>query len=97
MQDLLLDATGDVAITAGDLAIGESNEQQQRLLLATTPGEWKAAPIRGVGVIGYLECPDNGQLARRIQTEFTADGMRVERINIDNNGTIDITAAYDNI
>lgn len=94
MNDILLDNNYDIHIVNGDLDIGLSDSQQAQLLLQSSPGEWKESPTHGVGVAQYLEHHDKGQLARRIQTELTADGMRVNRINI-NNSNIHIDAAYE--
>lgn len=94
MNDILLDDNYDIRIVNGDLDIGLSDGQQAQLLLQSSPGEWTENPIHGVGIAQYLEHHDKGQLARRIQTEFTADGMRVNKINI-NNSNIHIDAAYE--
>lgn len=94
MNDILLDDNYDIRIANGDMEIGLSDSQQAQLLLHSSPGEWKESPTHGVGITQYLEHHDKGQLARRIQTELTADGMRVNKINI-NESNINIDAAYE--
>lgn len=94
MNDILLDDNYDIRIVNGDLDIGLSDSQQAQLLLQSSTGEWKENPTHGVGIAQYLEHHEKGQLARRIQTELTADGMRVNKINI-NNSNIHIDAAYE--
>lgn len=94
MNDIILDDNYDIRMVNGDLDIGLSDSQQAQLLLHSSPGEWKGNPTHGVGITQYIEHHDKGQLARRIQTELTADGMRVNNINI-NNANINIDAAYE--
>lgn len=83
----------DITITNGDFVTSAPIEQRIHLLLATAPGEWKQHPTRGVGINSSIEHHDTGQLARRIQTELTQDGLRVDAVNFNNNH-INITA-YD--
>lgn len=95
MQDIILDNNRDIDFANGDIRIDTSDDQHTQLLLLTAPGEWKQHPTHGVGVIQYVENHDNGALARRIHSELTADGMRVDNISI-NNSNINIQATYDN-
>ena len=96
MNDILLTTDFDLDITNGDFAVGSSKTQQPQLLLNTSPGEWPNAPTTGIGIARYVESADHESMARRVQTELTADGMRVNRINIDGS-TIKIDATYDNL
>lgn len=96
MNDILLDKNYDLAISPlGDLAVGVSDSQQAQLLLLSAPGEWKEHPTKGVGMHNFLEHHNSGHLARRVHEVLTADGMRVDKISIDDN-KIDIQASYDN-
>jgi hypothetical protein len=94
MTDFLLDDNFDLLIIDGDLVVGESSAQHQRILLLADKGEFKDAPMRGVGSLRYLEdhTPDN--LAREIRTEFAADGMTVNKIQIASDLTIQVDANY---
>ena len=96
MKDILITDDFDLDIVNGDLAVGSSQAQQPQLLLNTSPGEWPNAPTTGIGIARYVESADQESMARRVQTELTADGMRVNRINIDRS-TIKIDATYDNL
>ena len=96
MKDILITQDFDLDIVNGDLAVGSSQAQQPQLLLNTSPGEWPNAPTTGVGIARYIEAADQASLARRIQTELTADGMRVDSINI-NGSNIQIDASYGKI
>lgn len=83
MVDIILDDQQDITIDGGDFSLGDCGTQNQGLLIATGPGDWKQYPVRGVGAPRYLEHPDDGELARRIQTELSQDGIRVTSIDID--------------
>ena len=93
-KDILLDDTLDLQIVNGDFVIGESTEQNQKMLILADKAEFKEYPMRGVGVLRYLEeeTPDN--LAREIRQEFTIDGMTVNKIKIANDLTIQVDANY---
>jgi hypothetical protein len=93
-KDILLDDTLDLQIVNGDFVIGESTEQNQKMLILADKAEFKEYPMRGVGVLRYLEeeTPDN--LAREIRQEFTIDGMTVNQIKIANDLTIQVDANY---
>ena len=84
----------DLAIADGDLCIGAAEEQNQRLILATNKGDWKATPTVGVGIMHYIESATSGELAREIRTQLTADGMTVSKVNI-TDGNIDVEAYYE--
>lgn len=94
MIDIRVDDTWDLAISNGDLLVSNCDRQNQGLLIETCPGEWKQHPTRGVGAPRYVEHPDDGELARRIQTELTQDGMDVDSIDI-KKGVITIQASYE--
>lgn len=96
MNDILLTTDFDIDIANGDIAVGDSRTQQPLLLLNAAPGEWKNAPTTGIGIARYIESADQAALARRIQTQLTADGMRVAKINI-NGSNIAIDATYENL
>jgi hypothetical protein len=93
-KDILLDDTLDLQIVNGDFVVGESTEQHQKILILADKAEFKEYPMRGVGVLRYLEeeTPDN--LAREIRQEFTIDGMTVNQIKIANDLTIQVDANY---
>jgi hypothetical protein len=82
MQDLLLNDNGDLNIINGDLSIGESTLQHQRLLLTTTKGDWRENPLAGVGAVAYLKDESPGELLSEIKKEFEKDGMQVSKVNL---------------
>lgn len=93
-SDILLDENLDLSIVGGDFAVGESSAQHQTTLILSEKGEFKEVPMRGVGSKRYLEdhSPDN--LAREIRTEFSLDGMTVNKIIIAEDLTMQVDATY---
>lgn len=95
MTDFLLDDDLDLLISDdGDLVVGESTAQHQKILILADKTELKEVPMRGVGARRFLEdhAPDN--LAREIRTEFAADGMTVNKIQITKDLTTQVDANY---
>ena len=93
IQDILLGDDGDLIFNDGDLSAGDSTLQHQSLLLLCNKGEFKQHPTRCVGAANYLETADGGALAREIHTDFSLDGMRVNKIRVDI-PEIEIEATY---
>ena len=78
MQDFSIADDNDLGVWLGDLAVGPSDLQHAGLLLATTPGDWKAAPEVGVGLRRFSGGPMNqGALLATLQSEFKADGLSI--------------------
>lgn len=95
MNDFLLDDNLDLLISDdGDLVVGESSAQHQKTLILADKTEFKEVPMRGVGVRRYLEDSDPSNLAREIRTEFAADGMIVNKIQIAADLTLQVDANY---
>jgi hypothetical protein len=86
-NDLLLDATYDLAIgPGGDLLVGESDAQHLDLLLQTFPGEWRADPLVGIGLVRYLNSPygpaQAAAFGREVTIQLVRDGYRVLALNV---------------
>lgn len=84
----------DLLIIDGDLAVDESTAQHQKILILADKGEFKEVPMRCVGARRYLEDHAPDSLAREIRTEFAADGMTVNKIQIASDLTIQVDANY---
>ncbi len=95
MTDLLLNDTGDIAISNDDLLIWLSDQQQQERLLLTEKGDIKQFPMAGVGTLKFLESEDEGNLLREISLQFSADGMNVKEVSVNEQGHILINAPYE--
>lgn len=84
MQDILLDKFNDLSFNGdGDLSVGVSNHQHQRMLLICPKGSFKKYPGVGVGVMNYLEDENAADLFTEIKTQFAGDGFQVNKITID--------------
>jgi hypothetical protein len=94
MTDFLLDDDSDLLVIDGDLVVGESTAQHQKMLILVDKGEFKDVPMRGVGTQRYLEDDSPEKLAREIRLEFSFDGMTVNKIQIASDLTIQIDAKY---
>lgn len=93
-QDILLDENFDLQIANGDLVVGESTYQHQKILIFADKGQFKANPTIGVGSRRYLETSKPDELAREIRLEFYGDGMDVKTLSIADNLEIKIDAEY---
>ena len=93
MKDILLNTDLDLLIANGDLVVGESTSQHQKLLLISAKGDFKENPTIAVGAGGYLKDDDETGLMAEIKKEFEKDGMKVDEINI-KNGNIEVHANY---
>jgi len=93
MTDILLDQDGDIQINADDLVLGISDQQHKEHLLLTEKGAVKQYPEAGVGVFKFLESDEPSMLLREVSIQFTADGMKVEKVGFTNEG-LNIKADY---
>lgn len=82
MKDLKLDQDGDLMIKDDDLALVVSDEQHKEHLLTTEKGAIKQFPGTGVGLFTYLEAEDVAGLLREIAIQFSADGMKVNKVSV---------------
>lgn len=93
MKDLKKDINGDLEIANNDLVIGDSDDQHREDLLLCEKGSIKQFPDTGVGAYKFLESEDQSALLREISLQFSADGMNVKTVAVQN-GKIVIDAAY---
>ena len=96
MIDILLDkVTNDLIIENGDLKLGYSDEQHQKLLLLAEKGAYKENPLVGVGILKQLENENPSELLREIRNQFTSDGMTINSLSYDEfTGKLLIDAFY---
>lgn len=93
-QDILLAENFDLLIKDGDLVIGESTRQHQKLLLLANKGEIREFPQRGVGIERWIDDDFSVSLHSAIKREFEADGMTVDLVRGDL-GDLQIEAEYE--
>lgn len=83
----------DLDVRSGHLKLAEVTHQNQAMLLAAHPGEYKENPLLGVGLSDILQDHDlRGWRSRIIQT-LEADGQRVRKVELTNAG-LTIEAEY---
>ena len=84
--DLLLAADYDLAFADGDIAVGASDGQHLNLLLLTSPGEWKADPVAGIGLRRYQNAPlgaaETAALQREVTIQLTRDGYQLLALDL---------------
>ena len=93
MNDILLD-NYDLKIANGDLVVGNSDEQQQQLLIVCNKGDFKEKPTVCVGSYEFLKDEDMSGLLAEIKKEFERDGMQVNALATDADGKLKIDAHY---
>lgn len=94
MNDLLLDDADDLQINDGDFVIGDATLQHQRHIIIAQKGEYKEHPEIGVGIDNALLDENPKALLTQIRRNFEYDGMRVNTLQINTNGTITVDAPY---
>ena len=93
MKDIHLNDTFEPIVENGDFAVAPNLKQAQALLLQTNKGEWKQHPTMGVGVPNFLETFNMSELSREIREQFSQDGMKVNRVQI-NGTTLNVEAEW---
>lgn len=86
-KDIKLTNEDELLISdSGDFVINESDTQHTKDIINSFAGWWKEFPTLGVGVFRFLNASGGYQrLVREIKIHLTADGYRVDSINIKNN------------
>lgn len=93
--DILLGDDLDLIFRNGDLVVGESTEQHQKLLLVNDKGHMKHAPFAGVGIMNYTNDDVLGELYGEIQRQFEIDGMVIHKLEIRGVDDVDLEASYE--
>jgi hypothetical protein len=81
VKDITLDDDLDLIIENGDFKLSLSDQQHILLILNTSVGNWKNAPLLGVGIQQYVS--SSGQvdaLKRAINIQLASDGYKVNDI-----------------
>lgn len=91
-QDILHDSTGDILLTGGDTAIGESTYQHQRDIALSRKGDIRTRPRVGAGIEDYLlddgiTGGENNDLTTELRRQYRQDGMTVRKLDL--NGDVD--------
>lgn len=89
------EVTNDLVIGAGgDFVQVESTAQHQKQLILCNTGEYKQSPTICVGAMKYMDGEGFNALINKVSSEFTRDGMDVQRVALLPDGTIQADAFY---
>lgn len=73
----------------------EATEQHKRDLLLASQGDFKEAPTVGVDCVSFLHDIDPADFLRTVRKQCERDGMRVDAVDYATDGTLTISAEYD--
>ncbi|WP_420582093.1 hypothetical protein [Reichenbachiella sp.] len=93
-KDYARTETLDLAIENGDFKTTESTYQHQEDLLLTDLGGLRMFPYMGVGISGFVNDDDFGDLGGRTRETFELDGQIVEELTVFEDATIKTNARY---
>jgi hypothetical protein len=82
--DLPVKANGDLDLGIKAMAGVFSDNQHQRDMFSSQPGDWKQFPHNGIGVAKYLKSPSNKLLTLKNQArqQLQNDGYSVGNLQI---------------
>ena len=80
---MLLGDDGDLMVENGGLVIGQTDDQNVSLLIASSPGSNKQYPLLGVSLIEFInkQGVSMDHIKRRIRVHLAADGYEVRITN----------------
>lgn len=83
MRGLLIDPeTGDVQVTAGRLAVGDTTAQTAECVLRAVRGEFKEHPLIGAEILKMLGGSPNPMWKADAKTMLQACGLSVSRVEM---------------
>jgi hypothetical protein len=86
-QDYMLDKNNDMYIVDGDWAVGDTNEIDIELILATSKGSWKESPTVGFGMPKYegldINAIDVDEIESGIKLQLQASGFSVNGVGLE--------------
>jgi len=84
----------DLATANGDFVKAESTVQHMNLLTISNKGDWRQYPRTGIGIYFFLLDDNIGDLYKEIKTQYEADGLVVDKLNVFNDGRVEEEAHY---
>jgi hypothetical protein len=84
--DVLLGLNNDLSIISGDFAVGTSDAQHVKHLVAIPQGAWKQAPLTGYGEAKLIAATFGNENKRAIQLQLDADGYRANNVTLSASG-----------
>ncbi len=99
MKDVRHDK-GDLLFKNGDFLVEASEEQHIEDILHHDKGNFRNAPLLGIGLMRYLNSPHDTttrtELGGRIKRQLEFDGFEVREASVDSNFNITIKTMNDN-
>ncbi len=93
-KDFLNDENDDLLIVDGDLAFGDSEEQEVGLIIRTNPGDWRQSPLTGFGIGNRTRNEVNPTLFERdLDTQLRMDGFDDNQVSLSEHGQLSIKAS----
>lgn len=74
--------TVDIELSGGSLATGDTQPQQEYLLLASHPGDWKENPTLGIGIVDALADNDLPYWRRLIVEQLRRIGISIKGVTM---------------
>ena len=91
-KDILLDADNDLIFQNGDFKIGESEEQEIKMILQAVKNDYKQYPELGVDLIKFIgSSGSNLKLKKEIKVNLRIDNKTNNRFTV-KNGIVEFTA-----
>ncbi len=81
-SDILLNKDETPVITNGDFVIAPAGEQQIRQIIKSNPGDYKYAPLVGVGIIAALNGPQLQRMESKIREQLSRAGFSVNSVTV---------------
>lgn len=92
-KDLALDDSYDLLIKDGDFVIAPCDKHNVNIIIISSKGAFRFAPMIGVGIYSYLNSVGKAEeIKRDIQEQLVLDGYRVDAIEITPKNQIKINA-----
>jgi len=92
-QDIILDSNNDLLVEQGDFVVSSSDDRHVNLIIVSNKGHYRFNPTIGVNAFSFLNSVGQADaLKRSIQEQLSIDGFQVEKIDITENGKININA-----
>lgn len=84
-KDILLDENNDLLIKNGDFAVGESEEQEIKMILQAVKNDYKQFPELGVDLVRQINKSGSERtLKQLIKLNLRADNKEYNKITIKN-------------
>lgn len=83
------DGAVDIELENGAMATGETQYQEEYLVLASQRGEWKENPLVGVGLADMVGDEDLRYWKREITENMARVGIKIKGVSL-KNGQIEI-------